>query len=142
VLRAGMHGFPPAGLMSFLVPGTEPVHTRRFPGGAGKVIAVALRNGHYDDVAVMSMEDADMQLIDCSMRGEFFWMRLENGTLRQLLAVNAHTFSYAGEQVFQSAEVIPYVQAYFWDNGMVIERGEDEGKVYVRDLRDRQFQRN
>ena len=29
-----------------------------------------------------------------------------------------------------------------WDNGMVIERGEEEAKVYVRDLRNRQFQSN
>jgi hypothetical protein len=142
VLRASTRAFPPTGMMSFLIPGTHPVHSRRFQGGTGKVIAVALRNGDYDDLAVMSMEDADMQLIDCSMRGEFFWMRMENGTLRQLLAVNARSFSYGGEQVFESAEVIPYVQAYFWENGMVIERGENEGKVYVRDLRDRQFQRN
>jgi hypothetical protein len=46
-----------------------------------------------------------------------------------------------GETVFESKEVIPYVQAYFWDNGILIELGEHEGKVYVRDLRDRQFQR-
>jgi hypothetical protein len=142
VLRASMRGFTPAGVMSFVIPGAGPSHSRRFQGGGGRVIAAALRNSDYDDVAVMSMEDADMQLLDCSMRGEFFWMRLENGTLKQMLAVNARKFSYAGERIFESAEVIPYVQAYFWDNGMVIERGEDEGKVYVRDMRDRQFQRN
>jgi hypothetical protein len=67
---------------------------------------------------------------------------MENGNLRRLLAVNARSFKYAGETVFESREVIPYVQAYFWDNGIVIERGENEGKVYVRDLRDRQFQRH
>ena len=62
--------------------------------------------------------------------------------LRRLLAVNAHSFTYAGETVFDSAQPVPYIQAHFWDSGMVIESGEGEGKVYVRDLRDRQFQRN
>jgi len=74
------------------------------------------------------------------MKGEFFWLRTENGALKQLFAVNATTFSYSGEKVFESREPT-HVVAHFWENGIVIERGEHEGKVYVRDLRDRQFQR-
>ena len=77
------------------------------------------------------------------MRGEFFWMRLENGNLCRLLAINARFFKFGGETVFDSKEPIPYVQAYFWESGIVIERGDaNEGKVYVRDLRDRQFQQH
>jgi hypothetical protein len=67
---------------------------------------------------------------------------LQNGELHRLVAVNAHLFTYSNETVFESQQPIPYVQAYFWEDGLVIERGEREGQVYVRDLRDRQFQRN
>ena len=141
VLRASMKTFAPVSMMTFLFPGKQPMNSRRFSGNSSNAIAAVIRDGEYDDVAVTCLEDGDLHLIDCVMRGEFFWMRMENGNIQRLLAVNAHAFSYAGETVFESKAPLPYVQAYFWENGMVIERGEDEGKVYVRDLRDRQFQR-
>ncbi len=142
VLKASMNGAPPVAMMSFVVPSPEPIHSRRFKANSNHTIAAVLRNGDYDDIAVMALEDGDLHLIDYSMRGEFFWLRTENGNLRRLLAVNAYSFSYGGETIFQSRQMIPYVQAYFWEDGIVIEHGEHEGKVYVRDLRDRQFQRN
>ena len=139
VLRASVHGFAPVSMMTLMAPGNAPAQSRRFKANTKHAIAAAIRDGEYDDIAVMAVEDGDLHLIDSVMRGEFFWMRMENGNLRRLLAVNAHSFKYAGETVFESEQAIPYVQVYFWENGMVIERGE-EGKVYVRDLRDRQFQ--
>jgi hypothetical protein len=142
VLRATLTGFAPVGMMSFLIPGEEARPSRRFESGGGSTIGAAVRDGDYDDIAIMSMEGAELHLIDCVMRGEFFWLRTENGALKQLLAVNARSFKHAGETIFESPQLIPYVTAYFWENGIVIERGEQEGKVYVRDLRDRQFQRN
>ncbi len=127
-------------MMSFVVPGREPKRSRRFQANGGNAIAAAISDGDYDDISIMSSGDSELKLIDYTMRGEFFWMRLQNGTLKQLLAVNAHSFSCAGETIFEGRETIPYVMAHFWENGMVIERGEHEGKVYVRDMRDRQFQ--
>jgi hypothetical protein len=140
MLRTTLRGFTPAAMLSFLIPGDEPRRSRRFEAGSTNAIAAAVREGKYDDVAVMSMDDRELRLMDCLMKGEFFWMRTEDGTLKQLLAVNVRKFSYAGEVVFESQEPSPYVVAHFWDNGIVIERGEHEGRVYVRDLRDRQFQ--
>jgi hypothetical protein len=90
----------------------------------------------------MAIEDGDLHLMDCDMRGEFFWLRMEGGSLRRLFAVNAYSFKYTGAPVFEGNEVIPYVQVSFCENGILIERGEQEGKVYVRDLRDRQLQRD
>jgi hypothetical protein len=142
VLRASMRGTAPVSMMTFMMPGSAPTQSRRFNGNSNHAIAAVIRNGEYDDIAVMCIEDGDLHLNDCVMRGEFFWMRLQNGELQRLVAVNAHSFSYTDETVFESQSPIPYVQAYFWENGIVIERGEQEGKVYVRDLRDRQFQRN
>jgi len=142
VLRNSMRAVAPASMMTFLLPGRGPAHSRRFNSNTRHALAAVVRDGNYDDVAVMCVQDGDVHLIDCIMRGEFFWMRMENGSLRRLLAVNAHSFTYAGETVFERARPVAYIQAHFWDSGMVIESGEDEGKVYVRDLRDRQFQRN
>ena len=88
------------------------------------------------------MADArgDLHFLDCDLRGEFFWMRMNRGKLCRLLALNAHSFSYAGQTVFEQEKPVTWVQAYFWEDGIVIEHGEHEGKVYVRNLRDRQFQ--
>jgi hypothetical protein len=142
VLRASMRGTAPASMMTFLVPGTAAVRSRRFDGNSSHAIAAVIRNGEFDDIAVMCLEDGELRLNDCAMRGEFFWMRLLNGELHRMVAVNACSFSHAGESVFDGPKAISYVQAYFWEDGIVIEIGEREGKVYVRDLRDRQFQRN
>ena len=137
-------------MMSLLIPGKEVTPSRRFKANTRQTIAAAVRVGDYDDIVVMAAEDGDLQLMDCVMCGEFFWLRTENGNLRRVMAANARSFRHAGETVFDSPQVIPYVQAHFWDDGMVIEKGErdsvqqaitNQGKVYVRDLRDRQFQR-
>jgi hypothetical protein len=142
VLRASMHCCAPAAMMTMIMPGTTATQSRRFNGKSDRASAAVIRNGDYDDIAVMCSVDGDLHLNGCEMRGEFFWMRLQNGDLHRLLAVNSRFFSYSGETVFESPEPIPYVQAYFWEHGIVIERGEREGTVYVRDFRDRQFQRN
>ena len=140
VLKALMRAKAPAAMMSFLVPGRQSIRARRFKANSSHTIAATIRDGEYDDIAVVAVEDGDMQLLDYEMRGEFFWLRTENSSLHRLLAVNAYSFRYRGETIFESSEMIPYVQAYFWDNGILIERGDDERKVYVRDLRDRQLQ--
>jgi hypothetical protein len=142
VLRASIHSRAPVSMLSLLVPGKKPTQSRRFKANTNRTIAAAIRDGDYEDLVVMASQDGDLHLLDCVMRGEFFWLRTENGSLRRLLAVNAYSFTHAGETVFQSTAPIPYLQAHFWDDGIVIERGDYEGKVYVRDLRDRQFQRN
>jgi hypothetical protein len=150
VLRASIRGIAPVSMMSLLIPGKEVTPSRRFKANTRQTIAAAVRVGDYDDIVVMAAEDGDLQLMDCVMCGEFFWLRTENGNLRRVMAANARSFRHAGETVFDSPQVIPYVQAHFWDDGMVIEKGErdsvqqaitNQGKVYVRDLRDRQFQR-
>src|SRR5947207_2722172 len=111
-------------MMTLLVPGIRPIQSRRFTANTSQAIAVSIRDGDYDDIVIMAAEDGDLHLTDCVMRGEWFWIRTENGILRRLLAVNAHSFKYAGETVFESKDAVPYVQAYFWENGMVIEHGE------------------
>jgi Heparinase II/III-like protein/Heparinase II/III N-terminus len=143
VLCASIREEPPVSMMSFLVPAKEFVESRRLGTTSSHATAVAIRDGDFDDVAVTIAIDGDLSMFDCKMRGEFFWIRRENGRICRLLAVNAFSFQYGDEIVFESKQPIPYVQAHFWDSGIVIEHcPENEGKVYVRDLRDRQFQRH
>jgi hypothetical protein len=142
VLKASIRGVAPVSMLSFLVPGNRPIRSHRFKANTSHAIAAAIRDGDYDDIAVMAVEDGDLHFMGFEMRGEFFWLRMEHGNLRRLLAVNAHSFKYAGEAVFEGKEMTPYVQVCFSENGILIESGEQEGKVYVRDLRHRQFQRN
>jgi hypothetical protein len=141
VLRASVRGAAPVSLLSLLIPGKDVTPSRRFTANSRETIGAAVRAGDYDDIVVMTLGDGELHIMDCVMRGEFFWLRLQNGSLRRVLAVNAHSFRHGGETVFDSPQVIPYVQAHLWEDGIVIERGE-QGRVYVRDLRDRQFQRN
>jgi len=141
VLKASVNGPLPVAMVAFLVPGCTPAETRRFKANSHHAIATSIRHGDYEDVVVTTIEQGDLRFTDFSMVGEFFWLRFEQGVLRRLAAFNANSFSYAGEPVFESADRIPWVHACFWETGILIERGDSEGKMYVRNLRDRQFQR-
>jgi hypothetical protein len=136
-----MRAAAPAAMMSFLTPGKSQV-SRRISVTGGPAIAAAIREQDFEDIAVFSIEDAHLRVKDYRMRGEFFWMRTCNGTLTKLLAVNAASFSNAGETVFENEEPNSHILVHFWENGTVVERGGYEGTVYVRDLRDRQLQRH
>jgi len=48
----------------------------------------------------------------------------------------------AGGALFEESEPVSHVSIHLWEQGMVIERGDKEGNVYVRDLRGREFQRS
>jgi len=144
VFKGTVRGFAPVSSLAFVRPGMEPgLKTRRLTVSGGRALSAVVRDGEFEDLCVMAIDRSDeLRLMDFSMTGEFFWMRTQNGVLRQLLAVNASSFAACGEVVFREREPISHMIVHLWDNGMVIERGEEEGKVYVRDLRDRQFQRN
>ncbi len=144
VFKGSLRTGAPAGAMTFLMPGgAAGFRTRRLSVSGGNALAAAIRDEVYEDICVSAIDpSAELRLMGFSMRGEFFWLRTENGTLRQLLAVNAHSFSAADEVVFRESAPLSHVSVHLWENGMVIERGEEEGKVYVRDLRDRQLQSN
>jgi len=151
VFKGSVRSVAPVGAMAFLIPqkhagagsGEGSVKTRRLNVAGGQALAAVVRDGEFEDLCVLAIDTtAKLRVMDFTMTGEFFWLRLENGTLRQLLAVNASSFSSAGEVIIDESRKISHVMAHLWENGMVIEHGAEEGKVYVRDLRNRQFQRN
>jgi hypothetical protein len=144
VFKGTVRGFAPVGAIAFLTAGHgTTLRTRRLVVSGGRGLAAVVRDGRYEDICVTSMDSsAELRLMDFTMAGEFFWLRTENGVLRRLLAVNAQSFQVSGDVIFRENTPISHVMVHAWDNGMVIERGEQEGQVYVRDLRDRQLQNN
>ena len=143
VLCATMQEQAPAGMLTLLLPGTENKCSRRLNARGGRSIAAVIREGEYEDVIVQSLGNSVLHLMECALQGEFFWIRTQNGAVVQVLAINGRKLELGDHVVFENDEPLPYVMAHVWENGIVIERGEREGRVrvYVRDLRDRQFQR-
>jgi hypothetical protein len=142
VLKTSVSGALPMSMVAFFVPGNTPAQARRFKTNSHHAIAASIRHGDYEDVVVTTLEHGELRFTEFSMVGELFWLRFEQGVLRRLAAFNANAFSYASENVFESADRVPWVHACFWETGILIERGDSEGKMYVRNLRDRQFQRH
>jgi hypothetical protein len=142
MLSASVESAAPVSMMTFLTPTSDPSDSRRLGGLGANVIAASLRDRENDDVCVFSPESQEVHVQDYAMRGELFWLRTQEGLLRQVIAINATRFALRRETIFESEAPIPYVVVHLWENGMVIERGENEGQLYVRDLRYRQFQRN
>jgi hypothetical protein len=139
VLRVGMRAAAPVAMMSFLNPGKLMTSRRVRTGGAA--IAAAVHDGNSEDIAVLTFDDAMLRVRNFTVRGEFFWLRTSQGLLTEVLAVNALSMDVGGSTIFRYTDRISHVRVHFWDGGMVIEQDGMEGKVYVRDLRDRQFQR-
>ena len=147
VFKGTIRGCAPVAAMSFLVPQAANeragMRTRRLRVAGGPAIAGAITDGEFEDICVVAQESSGpMRLMDFSMSGELFWIRTINGAVRQLMAVNASSFAISGETIFQERQPLSHVSVHLWENGMLIEHGDEEGKVYVRDLRDRQFQRH
>jgi hypothetical protein len=139
VLTATMRTAAPAYMMTFLTPKPAGCASRRI-AIAGRALAASFSSAEHEDTCVFSSDAERIQLQHYGMQGELFWMRTQGGQLKQLVGINVLRFSVHRETVFEHETAIPYIVVHFWENGMVIERGGNEGKVYVRDLRYRQFQ--
>jgi hypothetical protein len=141
-----MESVAPASMITFLAPNPDQPASQRLVVNRGRasngVIAASFSDQDAEDACVFAPDGAETILGDCTMHGELFWMRSQDRALRQIVAINAKALSVGGETIFESQESIPYVNVHLWENGMVIERGEHEGKVYVRDIGYRQFQRS
>jgi hypothetical protein len=146
VLSANMQSFAPASAITFLCPNAEKPHSQRLAvkgqRGSPAPIAATFGDCAFEDTCIFAPDGSSAVLGDCESQAEIVWMRSQDGALKQIIAINAKKLSLGGEMIFESEEPIPYVLAHVWENSMVIERGEPGGKVYVRDLRYRQFQRN
>jgi hypothetical protein len=143
VLSAKLQSVAPASMITILAPNAERPSSHRVDvRGKPNANAVSFCDGDFEDLSVFVPDAAETRIGEYTMRGELFWIRSQEGSLKQIVAINAKAFSIGGETIFENEEPIPYVLVHVWENGLVIERGEHEGKVYVRDLRHGTFQRN
>ena len=110
-LRATLTGAAPAAAMTFIVPhGPRPPVVRRLEVESGSGIACSYEHDGFQDIAALSTGDAEMKVADFRMRGEFFWVRLEGGVLKHVLAVRARALDRRGGSIFRQSEPGPY----FW----------------------------
>ena len=110
-LRATLTGSAPVAAMTFLVltpDGYSEPAIRRLTLTSGTGLACSYEHHGFEDIAVLSAGDSEMAAGDFRMRGEFFWLRLEDGVLKQVLAVRAYALEVAGRCIFRNAEPGPY----------------------------------
>ena len=117
-LRAILTAPAPAAAMTFFV--LSPSGLAKAPDGScgpiirrlkveqGSGIACSYEHDGFEDVAVLSTGDSEMEVADFRLRGEFCWMRLESGVLKQLLAVRAIGLDRGGKSIFRRSEPGPY----------------------------------
>jgi hypothetical protein len=108
-LRATFTGAVPAAAMTFLLPGgwsDAVVQQLTLESGSG--IACSYQHHGFEDIAVFSCGDSEMRVAGFCMRGEFFWLRLEDGVVKQVLAVRACSLVRGGETIFRRSEPGPY----------------------------------
>ncbi len=140
-LRVAFSGPVPAAALTFLAPlvktgapGRPPCfETMQLPLKSGNGLACAIRFDRVQDLVIFSATDASVQVGDFKACGEFFWVRLEDGVWKQVLATQARFLTIGEESIFQRDQP----GALFLDNtqGVVDETSN------VRDLRDCEFQR-
>jgi hypothetical protein len=114
-LRARLSGAAPAAAITFLAPFQEafadgslnPV-VRRLKLEDGKGIACAYEHHGFEDIVVFSAGNGEIRAAGFRMQGEFFWLRTENGNLKQVAAIRACSLSHDGRNVFQRFEPGPY----------------------------------
>jgi hypothetical protein len=108
-LRATFTGPLPAAAMTFLLPdGRCGGAVRQLALESGSGIACSYEHHGFQDIAVLSIGDSEMTVADFRMRGEFFWLRLEGGALKQALAVRARSLARGSADIFRRSEPGPY----------------------------------
>jgi hypothetical protein len=114
-LRASLAGSAPAAAITFLVPfqtpfpnGTLNPVVRRLKMEDGSGIACAYQHLGFEDIVIFSTGNGEIQAAGFRMQGEFFWLRTEDGVLKQVVAIRARSLSHDGRKVFQRSEPGPY----------------------------------
>jgi heparinase II/III-like protein len=117
-LHARLSAVAPAAAITLLVPCLPASATelqdhaieRLHVDGEG-VIACVHRHGPFEDLAIFSAGDTEFEVADFRMRGEFFWLRIEDGALKQVLAIRAWNCTRSRNVVFQRSEAGTYFAA-------------------------------
>jgi hypothetical protein len=122
VLRASFTGPVPAAAMTFLLPECDAA-VRQLTVESGSGIACSYTHDGFEDIVALSTGDGELAIAEFRMRGEFFWLRLEGGELRQVMADRASGMSRGGRSIFRR----PAPGLYFAE----IPAGSDEKNLCV-----------
>jgi hypothetical protein len=112
-LRASLAASAPAAAITFLapfqaaLPNASPV-VRRLKLEDGSGIACAYQHHGFEDIIIFSTGIGEIQTAGFRMQGEFFWLRTEDGLLKQVAAIRACSLSHEGQSVFQRSDPGPY----------------------------------
>jgi hypothetical protein len=114
-LRASLAGPAPAAAITLLAPfqtafqnGSVHPAVRRIEVEDGRGIACAYRHHGFEDIVIFSIGNGEIRAAGFRMQGEFFWLRTEDGILKQIVAIRACSLSHHGRNVFQRSEPGPY----------------------------------
>ena len=114
-LRASLAGPAPAAAITFLAPFQTALSdaslnpaVRRLKVEGGRGITCAYEHHGFQDVVIFSMGNDDIRAAGYRAQGEFFWLRTEDGILKQVAAIRACSLSHEGRNVFRRSEPGPY----------------------------------
>lgn len=102
-LRATLTGAAPAAAITFLMPECGGA-VRQLTLESGSGVACSYRHQGFEDIVAFSTGSSEMAVADFRMCGEFFWLRLEGGVLKQVLAVRACSLEAGGKSIFRRSE--------------------------------------
>ncbi len=97
-LRARAIAGAPLTALTFLSARHEGRTFSRFDAGDAATVACSSRHGGWEDLAIASTGDCTISIGDLRLCGEFFWIRKENGVVKQTLAIGATRFECAGKE--------------------------------------------
>jgi len=110
-LRARLAGPVPAAAITFLAPfqeafadGSLNPMVRRLKLEDKKGIACAYTHHGFEDIVIFSAGNDEIRTAGFRMKGEFFWLRTEQGILKQVVAIRAWRLSHDGRNVFHRSE--------------------------------------
>jgi hypothetical protein len=114
-LRARLAGPAPAAAITLLAPfqtafknGSPHPVARRLEVEEGRGIACAYQHHGFEDIVVFSTGSNEIRAVGFCMQGEFFWLRTQEGILKQVVAMRACSLSHGGRNVFQRSEPGPF----------------------------------
>jgi hypothetical protein len=81
---------------------------RRLEVESGSGIACSYVHDGFEDIAILSTGDSEIVAAGFRLRGEFCWVRLESGVLKQVLAVRATGLDRDGSSIFRRSGPGPY----------------------------------
>ena len=102
-LRAAMAGPAPAAAMTFLSLAPNDPAPRRLKVKDQSVIACSYDHDGFEDLAIFSTSESEITVAGLRLQGEFFWLRMKGGVLKQVVAVRARRLNRGGKDLLEEA---------------------------------------